>query len=237
MFTKYFGCSFVACLLLAQAAGATTIVQSNGNSDSSEPLGYYAPYVQYGLTPTVYAVEWSQTATYTNVDVTANLFTAGSPGIVDYSLVTEIGTGTSFATSGIIQGSVTTPINPTNVNLFDLSSLGPGTYFLVLSSPVPDTAWQYNYPFQGNYSTAPGVTFLGDEESDASSIDSAYAPGSSFRGATVPVEFQVTGTLATPEPAPLGMCLIALAGLAVFTSRARRQGHVADPNVTNQETF
>jgi hypothetical protein len=173
----------------------------------------------------VYAVEWSQTATYTDVDVTANLFTPSFPGVVDYSLVTEIGTGTTFATSGIIQGSATTPTNPANVNLFDLSSLGPGTYFLVLSSPSPNTCWQYNYPFQGNYSTAPGVTFLGDDWSYGSSIDSAYAPGSSFSGATLPVEFQVTGTTAAPEPATLGMCLIALGGLAIFTSRKRRQAH------------
>ncbi|MGA3133101.1 MAG: hypothetical protein ABSD59_20060 [Terracidiphilus sp.] len=224
MFKKYLGCSFAACLLLAQAAGATTIVQSSGNSDASQPLGYFAPYVPYGLTPTVYAVEWSQTATYTGVDVTANLFTSGSPGVVDYSLVTEIGTGTTFATSGIIQGSVTTPINPADVNLFDLSSLGPGTYFLVLSSPVPDTAWQYNDPFSSaSYSTASGVTFLGDEWSNGTSTDSAYGPGSSFTRATVPVEFQVTGTIVpTPEPAPLGMCLIAIGGFAIFTSRERR---------------
>lgn len=225
MLTKYLGCSFAACLLLAQAAGATTIVQSNGNSEASEPLGDYAPYAPYGLTPIVYVVEWSQTATYTSVDVSANLFTPGSPGIVDYSLVTEIGTGTTFATDGIIQSSVTTPINPANLTLFDLSSLGPGTYFLVLSSPVADTSWQFNYPIQGNYSTAPGVTFLGDDWSYGSSIDSLYAPGSSFTGAALPVEFQVTGTATTPEPAPLGMCLIAIGVLAICTSRERRKAH------------
>jgi hypothetical protein len=220
-FTKYSGCSFAACLLLAQAVAASTIVQSIGNSGSSEPLGYYAPYAASGITPIVYAVEWSQTATYTGVDVFANLFTPGSPGTVDYALVKGIGSGTTFATNGIIHGSVTTPTNPTDVDLFHLGSLGPGTYFLVLDSPVPNTSWQYSFPIQGNYTTATGVTFLGDQWSSGALIDSAYTPGSSFSSAPLPVEFLVTGTVATPEPATFGLTFLATIGVVIFISRRR----------------
>ncbi|HEY3839353.1 MAG TPA: hypothetical protein VGL72_22425, partial [Bryobacteraceae bacterium] len=128
------------CALLVQAAGATTIIQSSGNAGASVPIGYYAPYVQYNLTPAVVGVEWSQTAAYSNVDVKANLFTVGGGGIVNYELVDAIGPGTSFAANGITRGSVSTPANPTDVDLFQLPSLGPGTYFLVLDSPTPNTA-------------------------------------------------------------------------------------------------
>lgn len=71
--------SFVICALLAQTAGATVIIQSSGNSEASVPIGYYAPYAQDNLTPAVYAVAWTQTSDYTDVDVFANLFTSSSP--------------------------------------------------------------------------------------------------------------------------------------------------------------
>ncbi len=222
-FTKYLGISFATCFLLAQLAGASTIVQSTGNSEASEPLGYYAPYAPYGITPTVYAVEWTQTSAFTNVDVFANLFTPGSPGTVDYSLVTAIGPGTTFAADGIVHGSATTPTNPTDVDLFHLSSLGPGTYYLVLDSPVPNTSWLYNYPFQGNYTTAPGVAFIGDQWSSGAAINSAYTPGSSFSGTSIAVEFQVTGTAVTPEPATFGVTGLAIAGAVMFTLRKRKR--------------
>lgn len=229
-FTTFIGSSFAACFLLAHALGASTIVQSSGNSEASEPLGYYAPYAPFGITPIVYSVEWSQTSTYSNVDVTANLFTPGSPGTVDYTLVTAIGPGTTFAADGIVQGSVTTPINPADVDLFHLGSLGPGTYYLVLDSPVPNTSWQYNFPIQGNYTTAPGVTFLGDQWSSGTSINTAYTAGSSFAGTTLPVEFQVSGTVATPEPASFGLTGLALIGIAICLSRVRL--HLARPSDT-----
>src|SRR5581483_11823681 len=177
-----------------------------------------------GQTPTVYAVEWSQNTTYNNVDVSANLFTSGSPGTVDYTLVTATGPGTTFAADGITRGTVTTPTNPTNVNLFQLSSLGPGTYYLVLDSPVANTGWQYNLPIQGSYTTAPGVAFLGDQWSSGTSIDSAYTAASNFSGTSLPVEFEVTGTAATPEPTTFALTGIGLAaGLISLRSTLRRR--------------
>jgi hypothetical protein len=210
-FTNFLRKSLPVCALLAQAAGAATIIQSNGNSGGSVPLGYYAPYAPNN-TPIVYAVEWTQTAAFTNIDVTANLFTPGSPGTVNYALVTALGAGTTFAADGIIRGSATTPANPANVDLFHLASLGPGTYFLVLDSPVANTSWQYNFPITGNYTMANGVAFDGDQMSSASSINASYTPGSSFFGVGLPVEFAVTGT-ATPEPATFGLLAMALAGV------------------------
>jgi hypothetical protein len=43
--------------------------------------------------------------------------------------------------------------------------LKAGTYYLVLSSPLADTGWQYKYPLQTNDTTTSGVTFLGEQYS------------------------------------------------------------------------
>jgi len=212
----------LACTLLASAAGATTIVQSSGNSEASVPLGYYAPYASYGMTPIVFAVGWTDTTDYVDVDVFANLFTPGSPGTVDYELVTAIGPGTSFAADGVAQGTATTPTNPADVSLLHLNFLAAGTYYLVLSSPVADTGWQYNYPFQANDTMANGVTFLGNQYSYGTSIDAAYAAGSGFSGIGYPVEFSVQGT-ATPEPGTFAVMGLALVGLSVALRGIRKR--------------
>jgi hypothetical protein len=209
-----------ACALFASAAGATTIIQSSGNSEASVPLGTYQPYLQFGMTPIVYAVEWTDTSDYTDVNVSANLFTPGSPGTVNYELVTAIGPGTSFAADGVVKGTVATPANPTDVSLFQLNFLKAGTYYLVLDSPVANTSWQYNFPFQSNYTTAPGVTFAGDQYSYGTSINTGYAPGSLFQGINYPVEFAVTGTVATPEPATFAGAGLALVWLSIAMRRS-----------------
>ena len=210
---KALATTMVLCGGLASRAGAGVIVESSGNSEASVPLGYYAPYG----TATVYAVSWSQTSSYTNVDVFANLFNPGGGGTVDYALTTAIGPDTSFAQDGIVEGSVSTPANPTDVELFQLPELGPGQYFLMLDSPTADASWQYNFPFQLNLTSAPGVTFQGSDEAQFSNIDNAYAPGSTFSGIGFGVEFEVTGAaVSTPEPrydAAIGVVLLALAGL------------------------
>ncbi len=219
-FTRFLGVGVFAWFLIAHSASADTIIQSAGNSEASEPLGFYAPYAADGITPIVYAVEWSQTATYTNVDVTANLFTPGSSGSVNYALVTAIGPGSSFAADGIVRGSAVTPANPTDVDLFHLNSLGPGTYYLVLDSSVPDTSSQYNFPIQGNYTTASGVTFLGDDWAGGAAINSGYTPASNFDGTILPVEFAVTGRVATaPEPATAGLVALSLITVGIVSRR------------------
>jgi hypothetical protein len=187
------------------------------------PLGYYAPYAQYGITPTVYAVEWTQTANYTDLDVFANLFTVGGPGTVNYELVTNISPGTSFAANGIVRGTATTPTNPTDVDLFHLNALAAGTYYLVLDSSVPNTGWQYNYPFQSNLTLDSGVSYVGGQSASGGSINTSYTAASSFSGANYPVEFRVTGTVATPEPTSFSLSGLAFVGLSWMLHRLQRR--------------
>jgi hypothetical protein len=208
------------CCTLLPLAGASTIIQSLGNSEASVPLGYYTPYG----TSTVFAVSWSQSSSYSNVAVFANLFNSGGGGTVDYTLATAIGPSTSFAQDGIIRGSVTTPSNPTDVQLFTLPELAAGTYSLVLDSPTQNSAWQYNYPFVSDYVTAPGVSHLGGRQAQFGAIDSAHTAGSSFTGIGYAVEFAVTGTPANaPEPNPSAGIGVVLVGLGWLMNRRSRR--------------
>ena len=208
---------------MAQVAGATTIIESTGNSGGAVPLGYYAPYGS----AEVAAVGWTQTSSYINVDVSVSLLTPTCGGRIDYSLVKAIGPGTSFAVDGITQGSVDLPYLYGNVDLFQLPSLGPGTYYLVLDSPTPNLAWLYNYPYQATYTMDAGVSLIGNYSVLGSGIDTAYTPASSFVGENIATEFSVTATPATaPEPGTFFMMGLSLVGISIAV---RRMGRAAQP--------
>ena len=118
----------------------------------------------------------------------------GQPiGTINHTLVTSIGSGSSYATSGVAEGSVTALYDPGYVALVTLPSLGPGTYYLVLDSPSTDTGWSYGYP-SGNstIATDPSASFLGGSLLGAF-VDGGYTPGSTFFDSTpyVPLEFSV----------------------------------------------
>ena len=219
MSLRAIGITSFLCAAFSQLAGAATIVQSSGDSQATVPLGFYAPYG----TATIYAVSWSQTSSYNNVTVFANLFNVGGGGTVDYTLATAIGPNSSFTQDGIVRGSVTTPANPTDIELFHLPDLAAGTYFLVLDSPTANLGWQYNFPIQSNYTTATGVSFLGDQQAQFGAIDTAYTAGSTFLGIVLPVEFSVTGTAAAvPEPNLLAGIGLALMGIATLMRKHRQ---------------
>jgi len=217
------GKSFLVGAILAQAAGASIIIQSTGNSHAALPLGYYAPWAAGGTTPTVNAVSWTQTSDYVDVDVFANLFTPGSPGFVNYELVNAIGPGTSFAVNGLLRGTAITPINPADVLLFHVPLLRAGTYYLVLDSPVDNTSWLFGYQPDGTYNLAPGVSFQGDQWAYGTGINAAYTPASNFFSTVVPVQFAVIGTAAAPEPATAGGTGLVLMGFGLLLRYIRRR--------------
>jgi PEP-CTERM motif len=225
--------SFLARLLLcggivAQVAGATTIIESTGNSAGAVPLGYYAPYGS----AEVAAVGWTQTSSYINVDVSASLLTPTFGGTIDYTLVKAIGSGTSFAVDGITQGSLNLPYVYGNVNLFQLPSLGPGTYYLVLDSPTPGSAWLYNYPYQATYTKDAGVSLIGNYSVLGSGIDTTYTPASSFVGENIATEFSVTATPATaPEPGTFLLLGLSLVGISIAMRRVGRAARPATARV------
>ncbi len=204
---------------------AAVVVSQTGNDGGFDPLGYYAPYGSNN--PGVGAVEWSQTSTFFNVTISANVWEPnGQPiGTINYTLVTSIGSGSSYATSGVAEGSVTALYDPGYVALVTLPSLGPGTYYLVLDSPSTDTGWSYGYP-SGNstIATDPSASFLGEYSSRGAFVDGGYTPGSTFFDSTpyVPLEFSVESADPTGAPEPRAMLMVGL-GLAGLGWLGRRR--------------
>lgn len=116
-------------------------------------------------------------------------------------------------------------------------SLGPGTYYLTLAVPTPQTNIAYWFGSQNGttITTDSGVTFDGDNFADyffpgiLDSIDQANPPASSFTFFGQPVDaglsFDVSGERAslTPEPSSLLLLASGLAGLAGMVKHKLRR--------------
>jgi hypothetical protein len=172
------------------------------------------------------AVSWTQTGTYTNVTIGANLVTSNglSTSTGTAYLLTMIGTGADASDEVVAPFSISVHGNP-GVNsltpLFSNVTLGPGTYFLAV---VPTSVNQVDsLDWDGTSSPVQilgaGVT-RGSEELLAGSFNSAETSTSTF------YNFVVTGTpqaqsSSAPEPSTPGMILGGLAAFAIF-QRARK---------------
>jgi hypothetical protein len=205
-------------LVLAACAHATVIVSVSSTSQQLAVSAQIVPQVAY-------ATGWTQTGTYQNVSVAALLDTLQDPASGTAFLVDSIGAGTTVANQiAVAPFSVpafVSPFSSSFTTLFSGLTLGPGTYYLVLtgtsSSGIP-ASWRFDSPFA--VQTDAGVT------SDprvycASNLDpvqfnpacgfplSGYIPASAFQdlnqansGACPTCRFSllVTSDAAAPEP-------------------------------------
>jgi hypothetical protein len=205
----------ISFLAWATSVCAGTII-SQGGSGASYPLGYYAPYGTSN-NPGIGVVSWTQTQAYSNVTISANIwqvFGYGS-GTTNFYLVTAIGSGTTFAQYGVAQGSTSSlPFSPGLVTLFNLSTLGPGTYYLVIASDAVNSSWTYPFPNSSNPTRAAGVTYGGAFGARGSDVNTSYAPGSQMSSLTLGFGFSVTAD-PIPEPRDTVFAGLALLGLAM----------------------
>ena len=176
-----------------------------------------------------FAVSWTQTVTYTDVTVGANL---GAPSIQATStgmayLVDQIGQGTTVADELALPFSISitgdTAINEMTT-LFTGLTLGPGTYYLVVlpSSFGQSDSLDWHDVAPPHQTLGSGVT---QNASLQASSPSGFGPANTFSSTSINPIFRVTGNLvpvATPEPASL---LLGAAGLtAILLRRRRAQG-------------
>ncbi len=179
------------------------------------------------------AVSWTETGSYTNVSIGANLATNNglSTSTGTAYLLNMIGPGATSANELATPFSITVNGNP-GVNsitpLFSGLTLGPGTYYLAI---VPTSVNQTNSLLWDGGSSpvqilGTGVT-EGSDESLAGSFNSAETPLSSFQN------FVVTGTpqavSTTPEPTSAALILIGLAvvgGRKVVSRTLRARGSI-----------
>jgi hypothetical protein len=187
-------------LIAALPAFAATIVTVSGGTGSSSGVGE------------AYAT-WTQTSAYSNVTITANLFSNGGTATGTAFLTTAVGPGATSATQ-----IATTPISISNltgtpIQLFTGLTLPAGTYYLVIYASGIDLVWQ---GLDGTVTTTFGtgvtnsVTYAGNNTENG-----GYPPGSVFNApSSYYLQFSATGTLSVPPPAPSVPALTPTAMLA-----------------------
>jgi hypothetical protein len=193
-------------LLVAIPTWATLIVEVPGPSTG-------------GSGNRVFATSWTQTGTYNNVSISADLSAIGTPGVTATAwLTTDIGSGATIAD----QVATTTV---TSNNLFSGLTLGPDTYFLVISiesgvvpafwssafSPVPTTAANVTIgaSYFGDFNVFPAFGPSGDLVA-ASSTQFLYRVESIADPAEI------------PEPATLSLLGVAMVFMAAAHVRSRK---------------
>jgi len=202
-------------IVLSFPLGATTIISTDlGSAGYTELFGGFAADVAWTQTGT-----FSGATVYAEIDPGGNGTTPSTETGTAY-LTTQIGPGTTVAdeiasTSFSVTGLA---FDPTDDPLFTGLTLGPGTYYLVLTATGSQPGgWEITSTGITPV-TAPGVTDidLGHQGTGTAS----YPPALSFSLVNGnPLEFSVTGTSsATPEPSTLPLVCATLRVLVLITS-------------------
>jgi hypothetical protein len=182
-------------------------------------------------------VSWTQTARYFNVYISAGLFAEGTGSQAGMAyLMTATGPGTTTA-SQIATASFVAPDIESYLTLFSNIELGPGTYYLLLTSGVTGSncvCWAL--PSSYTYTHASDVTQNGYNYYSSSSPN-PYPPANSFEFANglqgqEPI-YQVTGD-ADPLPEPGEWPCVAL-GLLLFVRKWKRSGPHQLPAVRRED--
>jgi|HubBroStandDraft_6_1064221.scaffolds.fasta_scaffold102253_3 hypothetical protein len=188
------GLFLAACFVLSVPVAAGPIISTDGQGNSS-----------YGILFGEYAHEagWSQTSGYTNVSITAEIDPGTGSGTTGTAyLMSRIGPGTTSAQQiATASFSATgTAFSPVLTTLFTGLTLGPGNYYLVLSSPT-GLGWEETNGTSPV--TASGVTYNSNASTFGNPLQ-AYAPASTFSSNDPELEFTATGT---PSPVQVGTVL------------------------------
>jgi hypothetical protein len=190
--------------------------------------------------PAVFAAQfeeqgWTQTQTYTDVSIQVALY-SWTPGAIFTGtayLTNAIGPGanSSVSDSATYSGE-TESTTPEIITLFSGLTLGPGSYFLTLSSAdnagnMPGAIWdECAVSPCSPIAIAPGVTLLSQNFAGATNENSSFPPDSSFSAASQILNLTVTGNPAdpsAPEPSSLAAVLAAAAAWATLAPIVRRR--------------
>jgi hypothetical protein len=219
---------FLGLLGAATPCAADTIINTGAGADG--PSVNAAQFEAQG---------WTQTQTYANVDISVALFswTPGATFDITAYLTNAIGPSAAPPALDSTTFSGETPdSNAETFLLFSGLTLGPGTYYLTLSSSdsageEPGALWPTICGSGCPVALDSGVVLLSQSYSVNQSFgvqDLAYAPGSTFPPPSGPalnltVVDDGLQDPSIPEPATFTEAVIAMAGLLIATRlRTRR---------------
>lgn len=203
--------SLVAAGLLAVAAcasaGPITIVSASGTGNGQAVADWIGE-------------TWTQTGTYTNVTITAQLNGGVAlPTTAYIYLLNSLGPGTTAGANQIAYEMETIPSGTQGVTLFTGLTLGPGTYYLL----ADEVSAGWTGSISPVYTTDTGISNISAFISNGAIA--GYSPDTSYKLTSGDFFFSVTGTPTTsavPEPAAYALVFPALAGL-IFLARRRGQ--------------
>ena len=193
---------------LALPASAIPIILVDGPHGSTLSLG---------ATDQALVASWSSTNTYSSVDIAFKSNFGPFDGTA--YLMTQIGPGTTVAQQVAIATYSVTSVSPVLTNLFSGLTLGPGSYYLVVTSSSTG-GWDTPYTagpavVNADVGVTRGAQFIVNQGNGLPNL--SYLPASSFSAlnAVYDLEFRVTGSV-VPEPSALillGLTLAFLRGL------------------------
>lgn len=187
-------------LVFIASAGADTIYVENNPAQTTMQSyalggtnltrwGAYFPY----------SVGWTQTGTYSNVSISADVNLCGTGSSF---LTTQVGAGTTVANE-IASGIFTGPSNcgsnpfPSWVTMFTGLTLGPGTYFLTLNGDAFGGGWRFDSsiaPALGSGVTAAGESWGWCDPANTYETCSGYAPADTVFVEPLGLRVDVEGT-------------------------------------------
>jgi hypothetical protein len=172
--------------------------------------------------------QWTMSTSFTNINVSVmvgNLTTSGTQTQGEAWITNQIGPGTTnsnvFAYDVFAIPPMPTQTSYSSVNIFNGLTLGPGTYYLILTSNDGSSGWATST--SKVVATGSGVTAGNEWFAPAQNINQAFEPASTFIdfGAGNKL-FTITGdpvNRVVPEPSVGLLVLPALAALAWFRNR------------------
>jgi hypothetical protein len=205
---------FLLVALAASTEAATTYISETGPSGGN-----------VAVEPSQFMAEsWTQSVTLTNVQILADLAADGGLSTGTVYLTNALGNGTTSATNQVaINASAPFTAGDTAAfqTLFTGLTLGPGTYYLVVTGTGPGQSdgnfWEAASPV--TQVTATGITYNGLFQSNGTGeTQSGYAPSASFFSLSAfTLQFAVDSTSTVPEPATY----ILTAGALLFFAAAK----------------